>query len=460
MTLRIPFRFGVTTLTSAPQAFVRVRIGLPGGGEAEGTAAELMVPKWFDKNPDLTNEDNFGQLRTALRLTAQAYRAHGADTAFGMAARNASSLAEAGGAEGLDGLVTGFGPALVDRAIMAALCNYSRLPFASAMRANLAGMRSDLLPADLDDFAIDPFLASLKPRSAIAARHTVGMVDPLTSAEADEYGLPQDGLPRSLDEVIAAYGPRYYKIKLSGDVGADIDRLSAIAALLDEALGSYRATLDGNEQYGSADSFGVAMAAFRAEPRLSRLLRSTLFVEQPLKRGAALSADVAELSNDTPLLIDESDGDMDAFVRARKAGYRGVSSKDCKGFYRAIVNAARCRAWNAEAGEERYFLSGEDLTCPSGLAVQQDLALVALLGITHVERNGHHYFAGMEGAPSGEASAFLAAHGDLYERFRDGARLKLKSGRIDMGSLQDAGFGSSLVPDLTRLEASDLAASQ
>lgn len=29
--LRLPFRFGVVTLTEAPQAFVRLRIELPGG---------------------------------------------------------------------------------------------------------------------------------------------------------------------------------------------------------------------------------------------------------------------------------------------------------------------------------------------------------------------------------------------------------------------------------------------
>ena len=57
--LRMPFRFGVVTLTAAPQAFVRARIRLDDGRRAEGMAAELMAPKWFDKNPALSNEDNF-----------------------------------------------------------------------------------------------------------------------------------------------------------------------------------------------------------------------------------------------------------------------------------------------------------------------------------------------------------------------------------------------------------------
>jgi hypothetical protein len=80
------------------------------------------------------------------------------------------------------------------------------------------------------------------------------------------------------------------------------------------------------------------------------------------------------------VIIDESDGEIESFPRARALGYGGVSSKDCKGFYKSLINLARCRLWNAE-GEGSFFLSGEDLTTQAGLAVQQDLALVALLGL-------------------------------------------------------------------------------
>src|SRR5690349_19153318 len=71
--LRLPFRFGVVTLTACPQAFVKVRIRTESGGEAEGAAAELLAPKWFDKNPALSNEENFDQLRASLRLAREAY---------------------------------------------------------------------------------------------------------------------------------------------------------------------------------------------------------------------------------------------------------------------------------------------------------------------------------------------------------------------------------------------------
>jgi hypothetical protein len=71
--LRLPFRFGVVTLTEAPQVFVRARIELADGRSYWGAAAEMLVPKWFDKNLALSNEANFEQLRLALALAAAAY---------------------------------------------------------------------------------------------------------------------------------------------------------------------------------------------------------------------------------------------------------------------------------------------------------------------------------------------------------------------------------------------------
>ena len=71
-------------------------------------------------------------------------------------------------------------------------------------------------------------------------------------------------------------------------------------------------------------------------------------------------------------------------------------------------------------------MTGEDLTTQAGLAVQQDLALVNLIGLRHVERNGHHYVNGMAGLPQREQDDFLAAHPDLYERSHGAVRLKIR----------------------------------
>jgi hypothetical protein len=46
--LRLPFRFGVVTLTEGTQAAVRATVALEDGRTATGVAAETLAPKWFD----------------------------------------------------------------------------------------------------------------------------------------------------------------------------------------------------------------------------------------------------------------------------------------------------------------------------------------------------------------------------------------------------------------------------
>ena len=124
-----------------------------------------------------------------------------------------------------------------------------------------------------------------------------------------------------------------------------------------------------------------------------------------------------------------------------------MSSKACKGLYKSLLNRARCVRWNQEAGRETYFMSAEDLTTQPGPGLQQDLALVSLLGLTHVERNGHHYVNGMAGLPEHEQDAFLRAHPDLYERSHGAVRLRITKGELAIGSLDCAGYASGALPD-------------
>ena len=49
-----PFRFGAVVINVAPQAFVRVEIEIEGKGTCVGASAEMLVPKWFDKRPHLS----------------------------------------------------------------------------------------------------------------------------------------------------------------------------------------------------------------------------------------------------------------------------------------------------------------------------------------------------------------------------------------------------------------------
>ncbi|HKX38160.1 MAG TPA: enolase C-terminal domain-like protein, partial [Burkholderiales bacterium] len=431
------------TLTRAPQAFVRARIRLADGREAEGGAAELLAPKWFDKDPALTNEENFAQLRASLALAREAYLAGGENSAFGHWIDNYGPQIALGTAQGLNNLVACFGPALIDRALLDALCRARNISFYEAVKSNLIGMSAPGWQADLMAFDMESFLEALEPQASIAARHTVGLVDPISRTER----RVNDGLPETLEEVVARYGHHWFKLKVAGDPAADVERLAEIAAVLDRIPGGYQATLDGNEQYADADAVLVLMKRIKEDARLRRLAASIVFIEQPVKRQNALSGDMSALAEEKPVIIDESDDSLEAFPRARRLGYTGVSSKTCKGLYKSLLNAARCRMWNREEGTQRYFMSGEDLTIQPGLALQQDLALVSLLGLAHVERNGHHYVNGMAGLPAAEQDAFLGGHPDLYERSHGAVRLRIEKGMIAIGSLDCPGYASRALPD-------------
>ncbi|MBY3156045.1 mandelate racemase [Rhizobium laguerreae] len=438
ISLRLPFRFGAATLEKAPQAFLRVRIEDEEGRTALGAAAEMMVSKWFDKNPVLTPAQNVDQLRTSIRTAAAASLEPSAPATLFAAAR----LNEMETVRRVPGnpLAACFGPSLIARAVLDAYCRLAGISFFEAVRRNLVGIGGPMLPGDIDADAASAMLASLRPAGTISARHTIGLVDPIS--EGDIVHPVGDGLPESLEAVITRYGNRWFKIKLSGTIDADIDRLTRIAAVLDR-LPDYRVTVDGNEQFGAAEQLAALLAQIEATPRLARLRAAIAFVEQPFSRAITMETPLGDLAAQLPFLIDESDDDDGAFAGARRLGYTGVSSKTCKGIYRSLMKAIRIRTGTVPG----LFLSGEDLTCQAGLAVQQDLALVSLLGLSHVERNGHHYVAGMQGAPQAEKARFAAAHPDLYEQGADGPLLSIRDGRIAIDSLGAVGYASGALPD-------------
>jgi hypothetical protein len=454
--LRMPFRFGVITVTHGRQAVIRARIRLEDGTEQWGVAAETLAAKWFDKDPALTDAQNEQQLRRALEIATEATVAAGANTAFGHFADTYPHVTASAGAEKLNPLVASYGRALLDRAMLDALLKAKRVSFWRGMRANVGGMAPHAIVPDLAGFDFSAMLAGLDPLRRIHARHTVGLVDPITAA--DQAERVDDGLPETLEEVVAAYRHRYWKLKVGGNVQADVERLSRIASVLDRLHGGYHASLDGNEQYEDAEGALALWRAMESEPRLAKLRNSILFIEQPVKRARALETGMGTLAAARPVIIDESDGPLDAFVTGKALGYAGVSSKACKGVWRSLINLARCRAWNAAEGGDRYFMSAEDLTTLAGVCVQQDLALVSFMGLPHVERNGHHFVDGFAGRPKAEAVRFMEAHPDLYADTPRGPRLAIREGVLDIASLDVPGLGATVEPDFAAMEAMPKAA--
>lgn len=436
--LRFPFKFGVITLTEAPQLFLKLTIEDENGKHADGYTAELMVPKWFDKNKDLSHDDNFNQLRRAVAI-ARGFVLEQSEylTAWKLHADMQGHVHKVCESEGLNPLIASFGVAQFDKAILDAVCRLNNVSFYAAIQNNIAGM-------SVDEFDIDAVLKNLSPLKFVEARHTIGLADALTVGEIDQP--LKDGLPQSLDQVCDFYGQSYFKIKVNGNLDTDIERLCNIAKVLDALDRPYYSTLDGNEQYQNAAHFTELVDAISKHENLKRLKDSILYIEQPIHRDRALEHDISALSDVMPVILDESDCTDDIFVKGKDLGYRGISSKACKGLYRSLLNCARAKVWNAAEGAEKYFLSAEDLTTQAGLAVQQDLALISLMGLTHVERNGHHYVHGMSGASEQECKSFADMHSGLY-RFENGKSfLNIKNGKLDIASLDCTGYASSALP--------------
>jgi hypothetical protein len=293
------------------------------------------------------------------------------------------------------------------------------------MRGNIAGLDARLTP-DLADEDVISFLSSRRPSLRVAVRHTIGMLD----------------APESIRQA-ASEGNRYFKIKLCGNPEKDGARLGEIAAALNGI--DYRATADANEQYADIGALRRLTDMLRSDPPLRELSSRLLYIEQPFAREQTWRHSVAALDSAIAFIIDEADDSYDAFPRARALGYRGISTKSCKGIYKSLLNGTRAARWNRDGGD--FFVSAEDLTCQAGLAVQQDTALVALHGLEHAERNGHHYVNGFADTPVEEAEAFLTAHPDLYEHSGDTVRLAVQAGALTVASLVTPGFASGVDPD-------------
>lgn len=432
-----PFRFGAVTITAATQMFVRVEIEVEGKGRATGACAEMLAPKWFDKRSHLTEEQSLDGIRRSLATARELYLANrGFDTAFGLHARCVGPQVAACVAEDIPPLAASFGPAEIDKAILDALLRAAGVSFFDGMTGNIAGIDARLTP-DLDAAAIAWFLSTRKRRDRVAVRHTVGMDDKVEG----EGGVADPN---------ESAGARYFKLKLNGDPAHDATRLARIGSELAKLPYATKVTLDANEQYADLAALNALVDRLDHDAALQPIAANLLYIEQPMPRDITKASPLGKLAARS-FIIDEADDSYDAFPQARALGYRGISSKSCKGIYKSIINATRAAAWSADGDE--YFISGEDLTCQAGLGVQQDLALGALIGVTHAERNGHHYVDGFAGAPAAEADAFLAAHPDLYARAGGKIRLAIHHGDLLTGSIADApGFASSVHPDWSTMQ--------
>jgi len=431
-------------MTEMPIVTLRAELESEDGNVFEGVSASGIPPLWFDKRPGKTPEDNEKDLLQSVEAAGEAYQRAGFNSAFGLHRAVTEPVRNNLTKKGLAPLAAGFGPALIEAAVVDGVCRHASLSFFKALQNGVLGLSAE-----------DAALLPAEPDAVLKLRHTVGLADVLSTQDLEKP--LHDGLPESLEEVVQTYRPAYFKIKMSGNAAETLPRLKRIAGILDRMAGDYQVTLDGNEQFATMDAFADFWDSLRVEPGLQDFLKRTLWIEQPVYRDAALDpaskSALARISASKPVILDESDGEADALERGLALGYGGVSSKTCKGLFRSVSHYL-CLRRDDPDGKKNLTLSSEDLTTVPVLPLQQDLCLAAALGLKHTERNGHHYIRGFDFLSAGEGTDALSRYPSLYETDSAGkSRVCIVNGGFHLSEVNSAlGFGSASIPDWSAMQ--------
>lgn len=448
METRIPFRFGITEMTETPHVVVQVEVESEGRTKS-GWASEHMLPKWFTKDPQSAVVDDIVDMVQVIDHAIGIARGKHASSAFDLWWGINEEQARWAENSGIPGLLAGLGTALVERAVIDAVCRLLSTPFDRAIRTGVLGFDASRVHPELSHH---PSLMAFPPRSAstMRVRHTIGLSDPLTPAEVAND--PSDGLPVSLEAVIQRYGVSHFKIKTAGDLNADLSRLRRIFDLTHRLGVDAWFTIDGNESMTTVDDFESWAKGLMADPNLSSVLRERLIaVEQPFHRSVAMKPEIGAglRRSDFPVIIDESDDTVIAVRSAMDLGYAGGTYKGCKGVFRGLANAALVRY---RGSSTRTIITAEDLSTVPPLTVQQDLVVSSVMGLSHIERNGHHYFGQVAPLDSEIESTLAARHPDAFARGSDGrVRLTVRDGHIALASMLAAPFGVEANFDLGAL---------
>lgn len=453
---RFPFRYGIASMTEVPHLFVRTRVTVA-EKSSFGLTSEGLPPKWFTKNPTTTFEQDLPEMlqviNHATKLAEQI--AHAPVSFFDFWRELYRQQSEWADASHTASLLANLGVSLVERAVLDGLCRLAGEPLHRIIAANRLGLRLGEIHTELGKAEPKDLLPGT-PLSSCSVRHTVGLGDALSPSDIPADEKVDDGLPQDLESSIREYGLWWFKAKLFANWEQDHARLSKLSRiLLRETKRDFVVTLDGNENFKNFEAFRGFWQRAASDPALRELWPHILVVEQPVHRDRALSDDVGEVLRKWPdrphLIIDESDGAIGDLPRALALGYVGTSHKNCKGIVKGIANA--CLLEKRRRDGKQVAMTGEDLCNLGPVALLEDLAMMALLGIDHVERNGHHYYRGLSLWPADWQDSVLAAHGDLYTRHRDGfACLKIHEGRVGLGSVNAAPLGVKPLFDPSRFE--------
>src|SRR5262245_6319941 len=130
---RLPFKYGIATMTRAPQAFVRLVVDVD-GRKATGVAADILPPKWFTKIAEKPLDQEIDEMLAVIDRSVACAVGLTGRTVFDVW-REASAAQEAWGRErGYPPLLSQFGTTFIERALIEAFCKAVGRPFGEVVR--------------------------------------------------------------------------------------------------------------------------------------------------------------------------------------------------------------------------------------------------------------------------------------------------------------------------------------
>jgi len=441
---RMPFKYGIATMTHLPHVFLRVD-ALFDGVIQKGISADHLPPKWFTKDPEKDPLEEIEDMLLVIGNAGELAQRITSDSVFNFWHELYQQQDHWATNSSIPPLLAHFGTSLIERALIDAFCRHQGHTFAHLLHENAFGICWESIRPELK--GKEPKDLFPPPLESITIRHTVGMADPLTEEEISEDERIHDGLPQSLESCIQFYGVNHFKIKVNGQLEPDIERLSAIENLFNRLnLADFAFTLDGNEQFHEVSNFRAFWNSLQESERMRTFFEHLVFVEQPFHRDLALTEAIGEAlkswTQAPPIIIDESDATLDSAFTALQLGYSGTSHKNCKGVFKGIINRAMIHQRNLEAGSSRYLMSGEDLANIGPVANHMDLVVQACLGNASVERNGHHYFKGLSLFNASIQESALNNFPEMYVSENNYVRLKIQNGVLPVHELLGFAFGT------------------
>ena len=429
-----------------PLGHVRLVLKKSNGDVTFGCSADRLSVRWLDKRPGRDTGLKRRELVSLIHAAREIYlKQPEFEDPFQLWRERHPFVMKVGRGINQEDLTSSFASALMERAVIDAVCRIEGKSLFEMLKQDRLGFQPAVIHPEIGNLKFPQILPD-RPLTLFSIRHTVGLLDPLKTGDLPQDKRVNDGLPETLEEYIKTDGVRYFKVKISGDPVYDLNRLEQLWEVVLKA-GQPVITLDANEAYSDLKSFAGFVE--RLEKQNTGLFQHIEYIEQPLPRSLPIDKEaekwIRQAAERKPLLIDEADGSVDAFKKALAVGYSGTSHKNCKGVFKSLLNHAL--AVHHSLNGQPAFLSGEDLQNLPVVPLHQDFTTLGVLGLTHCERNGHHYNYGLSMLSEKDKQNVTKHHPEMYEKRGNEWFLKIRGGAVRCESLQCPGFGIRDEPD-------------